>query len=259
MITHQRLVVALVAMLALAAVAEAEGPPWGASLAEGKKLPLPFGVGLTVYHQDQEYALDSLSIGIPGFDSLPLDRIAIDNQLTELNLKLDLWVLPFLNVFALYGDLDGKTDVDFSQLALPFPLGRIAIEYGGNVLGGGLTLAGGGDRWFGSLTGVLTESDLTGDFDSSASSFVAMPRVGMYGERGAIWIGAMYQTTEEEHRGTIGLPFVGPVPFDVTLKQQDEWNALAGIHAAIAEHWTIEVEGGFGARQHATMTIDYRF
>lgn len=254
-----RAAVAFVAGLGFASLVVAGGPPWGASLAQGRQLPLPFGAGLTVYHQDQDYALDSLALGVPGFDDIPLDAIAIDNQITEYNLKLDLWVLPFLNVFAIYGNLDGETDVDFSALPISLPLGRIAILYDGDVVGGGLTLAGGGDRWFASLTGVYTDSNLQGDFDSSATSLVVMPRVGLHDERGSIWVGTMYQTTEEKHQGTIALPFLGPVPFRVKLQQQDEWNALAGVHAALAEHWALELEGGFGARQHATLTIDYRF
>ncbi len=254
-----RAAVVFVVGLGSASLAVAGGPPWGGSLAQGRQLPLPFGVGLTVYHQDQDYALDSLELGIPGFDDVPLDAIAIDNEITEYNLKLDLWVLPFLDVFAIYGTLDGETDVDFGALPIPLPLGRIAIHYDGDVVGGGLTVAAGGDRWFASLTGVYTESDLSGDFDSSATSRVVMPRLGLHDDRGAIWIGAMYQTTEEKHRGTIALPFLGPVPFRVRLKQQNEWNALAGVHAALAEHWALELEGGFGARQHATVTLDYRF
>ncbi len=256
-----KLVLALIVVPALAGspAAHAGGPPFAASLAEGRKLPLPYGIGITLYDQLQDYRLDSLRLGIPGFDNVPLDRLAIDNRITDYNVQADVWLFPFLNVFGLVGTIDGSTEVDFGAVPLPFPLGKLAISYDGTVYGGGATLAAGGDRWFTSLTGVATKSDLSGDFDSSANSLVVMPRLGVHNDHGAIWVGAMYLDTEEKHSGTIALPFLGPVPFSVDLKQKDSWNALVGLHTTIAEHWTIEVEGGFGARSSASVTAGWRF
>lgn len=259
--TACRLAIALsvVSVLAAGSAARAGGPPFAASLAEGRKLPLPYGIGITVYDQKQDYALDSLALGIPGFDNVPLDGFKIDNRITDYNVQADVWLFPFLNVFGLVGTIDGKTNVDFSAVPLPFPLGTIAINYDGTVYGGGMTLVAGGDIWFTSLTGVATKSDLSGDFDSSANSLVAMPRVGLYNDRGSVWVGAMYLDSEEKHSGTITLPFLGPVPFAVKLKQKDQWNAIAGLHAKLGERWTLEVEGGFGARQTASATVGWRF
>ena len=41
---------------------------------------------------------------------------------------MDVWLLPFLNVFGLVGTIDGSTEVDFSDVPLPFPLGKLAID-----------------------------------------------------------------------------------------------------------------------------------
>jgi len=249
----------VMAALGLAAGAWAGGPPFGAALAQGKKLPLPYGIGITLYDQRQDYSLDRLVLGIPGFDSLPLDRLAVDNRITEYDVQMDVWLFPFLNVFALVGNLDGRTDVDFSQLTLPFPLNRVAIDYSGEVYGGGVTLAAGGDAWFASLTTVATNTNLSGDFNSSAKSLVIMPRLGLHDDRGSVWIGAMYLDAQEQHRGIFTLPFLGPVPFDVHLNEKNQWNGLAGAHADLAAHWTLELEGGFGARKSASMTVGWRF
>lgn len=259
-LTHQ-LALALIVLAAVAGVpaAHAGGPPFAASLAGGQKLPLPYGIGITVYNQLQDYRLDSLALGIPGFGNLPLDRFKIDNRITDYNVQADVWLFPFLNVFGLVGTIDGSTEVDFSNVPLPFPLGKLAIDYDGTVYGGGVTLAAGGDVWFTALTGVATKADLSGDFDSSANSLVIMPRLGVHNEHGAIWIGAMYLDTEEKHSGTISLPYVGAVPFAVDLKQQDQWNGLVGLHTNLSEHLTLEVEGGFFARSSASATVAWRF
>lgn len=249
----------VVALLGWVPAAHAGGPPFAAGLAGDRQLPLPYGIGLTVYDQRQDYALAGLRLGIPGFENLPLDSFAIDNRITDYNVQMDVWLLPFLNVFGLVGAIDGRTEVDFSRVPLPVPLQKVKIDYEGTVYGGGLTLAAGGDLWFTSLTGVMTAADLSGDFDSSADSLVVMPRLGLSDTRGSVWVGAMYLDTEESHRGTIELPFLGPVPFAVELEQQDRWNAIAGLRANLGDRWTLDVEGGFGARQSASATVGWRF
>ncbi len=253
------IVAAIAGALGFAAGAHAGGPPFGAALADGKSMPLPYGISLTLYDQRQSYSLDRLVLGIPGFDNLPLERLTIDNHITESDVQMDVWLFPFLNVFGMIGNLDGRTDVDFSRLSLPFPFDRVAIDYSGEVYGVGATLAAGGDAWFTSLTAVATKTSLSGDFDSSAKSLVIMPRLGLHDDRGSIWLGAMYLKAEEQHSGIITLPFIGPVPFAVNLKEKNQWNGLAGAHADLAEHWTLELEGGFGARKSASATVAWRF
>ena len=239
--------------------AAAQGPIWGKQWTGGQTFPLPFGVGLTLYEQRQDYAVDRLSVGIPGFEGIPTDALAIDNRLRELNLKLDAWLLPFLNVFLIGGTLDGRTVVDFGDLDLPIPLGRVPIDYDGEVYGGGAVLAWGTERAFATLTPVWTQTSLSGDFDSTAEAFVVAPRFGVHDARGAVWVGAMYQRAEESHSGTISLPFVGPVPFAVELVEDEEWNGLLGASLALDTHWNLELEGGFGGRESATATVSYRF
>lgn len=263
--------VALVASVALAAASAARAgePVWGKEMVAGKEFPLPFGVGVTYFTQDQEYNLDKLTVGIPGLPGLPTQFIRVDNQIDEINAKLDVWLLPFLNVFGIAGQLDGETRVDLSRLPIPLssfgiPFDRLTIEYEGEVYGGGLVLAGGTDRFFASVTTIATQTSLSGDFDSEASAFVVTPRAGIYDRRGALFAGAMYQAVEESHKGTIGLPLVPglppiPVAFGVELSQKEEWNWVVGGVLALGERWTLELEGGFGDRDHVNAAATWRF
>lgn len=221
-------------------------------------LPRPFGVGITLYGQSQDYDLERLRFNLPGV-VVDTNAISIDNQLAEQNLKLDYWVLPFLNVFAIAGRLDGQTDVDFSDVVLPVPLSKVSIHYDGEVYGGGITLAIGGERWFGSLTGIYTDTNVTGDFDSQVTALVVTPKVGLHGDRGAFWVGAMYQQAEEEHAGTITLPLVGPVGFDVKLAEEDSVNLLFGMAAGLTEHLHLELEGGTMGRLSGSVGLTWRF
>lgn len=260
-----RQAVRVVVVSALAAtagpLAAADGPglPFGKSLAGGQELPLPFGVGLTVYSQNQDYRLARL-----GFDladvTIDSGAIAIDNGIQEVNVQLDAWLLPFLNVFAIAGKIDGRTNVDFTRVAgLPVPLGRLRIDYDGEVYGLGTTLAAGKGNVFGMLTAIWTTENLTGDFDSEAEALVVSPRVGLRDERGAVWIGATYQDVQETHRGTITLPFLGPIGFDVELEEEDPWNFHVGAATALSKHWTLHAEGGLAQRATAEFGATYRF
>ena len=119
--------------------ADAGGLPIGKEHVDPDRLPLPFGAGLTVYSQSQEYRIADLSFDTPLLGPIDTGGIGIDNQLDEINLKLDAWIFPFLNVFGIIGDLDGTTKVGLSQLELAVPLGDLTIHYDGEVYGGGIT------------------------------------------------------------------------------------------------------------------------
>lgn len=260
---------AVVALLALPSLAAAGEPVWGKDLVAGKEFPLPFGIGLTYYAQDQDYAIDELVVGLPGFGALPAQFIRVENEIDEVNARFDAWLLPYLNVFGILGTLDGETRVDFSGLPVPLasfgiPFDRITIDYDGEVYGVGVVLAGGTDRFFAALTAIATETSLSGDFDSSAKAFVVTPRFGIHGARGALFAGAMYQAAEESHRGTIALPLIPgappiPVPFAVELSQQDDWNWLVGGSYTLTPRWVLSAEGGFGDREHVDVAVTFRF
>ncbi|MCB1034771.1 MAG: hypothetical protein KDD47_13145 [Acidobacteria bacterium] len=239
--------------------ADAGSLPIGKEHVDPDRLPLPFGAGLTIYSQSQEYRIADLSFDTPLLGPIDTGGIGIDNQLDEINLKLDAWIFPFLNVFGIIGDLDGTTKVGLSQLELAVPLGDLTIHYDGEVYGGGITLAYGGERLWGSITGIFTETNVSGEFESEVQAFILTPKFGLQIGRGAVWIGAMLQQAEEKHSGTITLPFLGAVPFAVDLEEKDEWNLLAGAAAPLSEHWTLELEGGAAGRDSASLALTYRF
>lgn len=256
----------LLAAATLPGAASAGEPVWGKEMVDSSAFPPPFGVSAVYFNQQQEYEVESLTLGIPGFGGLPTDQLAIDNELDEINGKFDAWLLPWLNVFAIAGQLDGETDVDFSaiQAIYQLPFSKIHIKYDGEVYGAGAVLAAGTDRFFGSVTTIFTNTSLSGDFDSSADAFIVTPRVGIHNHFGAVYAGAMYQEANEEHKGTIGLPLIPglppiPVPFDVKLRQKDDWNWVVGGTVAMGPHWTLQAEGGFGDREHVDLELGYRF
>lgn len=268
----RRLLVPVVAITLLTlGVVFAGGPssllPLGAPADENEEVPLPFGIGVTYYQQHQKYSLDKLDATSPDpavnamIQALAADveTLNIRNRTTEENLKVDVWVLPFLNVFGVIGNVDGDTSI---VLMPPFP--EIEVDYHGVVYGGGAILAGGWKQLFVSLTGTYTGTDLDEE-DSTTYGWICQPRVGVrLAEEGdennvSLWIGAMYQQVTETHEGDVDVPPLGPVTYDVKLEDDAPWNYLAGISVAIGRHWQLTAEAGFGERQNVELDATFRF
>ncbi len=251
---------AVILGLALAPMVVAqEGPderrtfPLWAELAGDAELPLPFGLGLYAYHQSQDYELASLSLVPPIVDESDLTDVTVDNTIDEVNLKLDLWLLPFLNLAVIVGSVQGETLVTVGE-----PFAPLVVEYDGLVYGGGFTVAGGHGPYFASLSTMYTRIDPDRD-QSSIVAWVITPKLGLTNRRGAVWVGAMYQEATEEHQGVITVAPYGEFAYAVELREEEPWNYLAGLEARLGRSWTLQLEGGVGKRTHALGALTYRF
>lgn len=231
-----------------------------AARAAGFKLPPRLGVTLTVYDQRQGYDIQSLDVGIPGIDLSQATGLKVDNKTDTTHLMVDYWVLPFLNVFALGGTVEGKTRVSLSNidLGLPLQLNDLRIDYHGTVYGGGFTLAGGWQRSFETLTYEYTKTSIDVS-TTSIKAWVATLKIGYQVDGGAVWVGAMYQDTQERDTGVYAMPYFGTFPFSVEFKQAKPLNYLLGAMAGIGQHWTLTMEAGFGDRDSAMLTLGYRY
>jgi hypothetical protein len=241
-----------VLIVSSAGVVRADSHKMEAHPVPDSRLPAPIGVGINVYHQSQGYDLSSLRVNVLPGDLAALEGIAIENDITEINVKLDYWLMPFLNVFGIVGNVDGETDVDTELIP------GLSVEYEGVVYGGGVTFAGGWEDYFITFTALLTETELDTS-TSTVSAWILSPKVGMAGRYGAVWIGAMYQEVDEQHEGNIVVPIYDSVDYKVEFEQKESWNGSVGLTTGIGRNWQIDLEGGFGDRMHASVSTTYRF
>ncbi len=251
----------LLLLLPLHCLAES-GPPWMRHLLGDREFYEPWGIGMDFYTMDQQYQIRRLQFDLPGISIADPSQLAVENDIQHLDIKGDVWLTPFLNVFVLLGRLDAKTIVDLSTVTvtgLPFSLGKLPVHYDGTVYGAGATLVWGGEHWFSSLTGTWTDASLSGDFSSSVKSFSAQPRVGLVWDKWQFWVGGLYLDTEETHRGVIDLPLIGMVPFDVELEGADKWNTALGASYIFSPKTSLSFEVGFGNRDHTLFNFTYRF
>jgi hypothetical protein len=270
---------ASIGLLALAALALPLSSYADALFANGlagdRKLPRTWGIGVDYFTMRQPYQLDALSFSPPVLPITDPSILPIDNEIRHTDLHVDVWVTPFLNVFGIYGRIDGDTTIDLGVLGLPLPpnVNSLLVEYDGDVYGGGIVLAVGGDSWFASVTGTFTDTSLEGDFKSSVEATTIQPRLGLrFGDHTELWVGGYFVDATEKHSGTLSIdlgpiiaPPGGPIPrpidldFAVELSQQQDFNPSIGMHMMMSDAWEATVEVGAGDRRTVLANITYRF
>ncbi|WP_261409019.1 hypothetical protein [Serratia quinivorans] len=215
-------------------------PIWGdEARARGYSIPLPFGVNLSYMNIRQNIDVDSITFsGLKlGDHPIPSDLFNIDVGKTRQrskseNLRLDMWVFPFLNIYGLVGHTRGSSLSQVSVDADPSKytgIDRIiasavhhlnqngdlqhidfALDFKGTTWGTGFTLAGGYEKWFALVDTNYTRTEFD-ILDGKISAITVSPRVGYRFDMPAIsgpshlslWIGSMYQDVDQEFKGNI--------------------------------------------------------
>ena len=83
----------------------------------GFDLPNPYGVAVIPALIRQELVLEDLSIAINGSDFVDIDFVDFGRPEVEnatVQVKGDVWVFPFLNVYATVGALNGEATIPIS-------------------------------------------------------------------------------------------------------------------------------------------------
>lgn len=226
------------------------------------ELPKTYGLSLDYYKIDQSYDIDQLTLAIPAGGLNP-SGINVENDVEYTGLKFDAWILPYLNIFAVLGEIDGVTTVDLSSVripGLPVSLGEIDINFDGEVYGAGFTLAVGSKKWFSSITTSYTDTSLEGRFESSVNTLTVQPRVGLRHKNIDVWLGATYLSADESHQGSISLGAGLPaIPFDVELSSDDKINYGAGLKVNFVDNIDLIAEFGVGGREHGSVSLAWRF
>jgi hypothetical protein len=133
-------------------------PIWGAKAA-AKGYSLPFSAGLSVNYLQQESALiiDNLFVGFNNGPMYDLDEIIRFDKATSragaFTVRPDIWVLPFLNVYGIFGKARSSTEIS-----------------------AGVYLPDTADNWR-----EITNFSTTANFDAVVAGFGITPTIGIRG------------------------------------------------------------------------------
>lgn len=241
--------------------------------------------------------LDKLEIGFGGSPKVPIQFVSFDNASSKsesAQLKLDAWLFPFMNVFALLGKVDGSAPLEFTidgddalaQLGIdcnptvpPTPLNPLCVIAGdksvtvpieanfrGNTYGLGTVLAGGWNNWFVTIPISFTYADMEGN-ETEGTVFSTSPRVGrVFPLRNsgnlALYAGGSYLDSELTITGTVLIPGTTvAVDYKIDQQNKDEWTGLLGGNWNITRRWSVAAEyhGFTGSRESFIASASYRY
>ena len=240
------------------------------ALDRGHELPLPFGITAAFTSMWTTPLVTEVRVGFNGADPVTVAPIALENLETETQIlvtRVDGWILPFLNVYGIYGEtwVDSSTDLTVPKpgpgpptIVLP-----VRISFNGPTYGAGSTLVVGYKSWFAMVDANYTRTDFN-EFDSEIRKKTVSIRTGLQGRlgwlKGAIWVGTMYIDRRTLLEGTImSGTAVDPIRFEVDQEFADPWNFLFGANWQPSPSWNVTVEGGVGPRQQVTAAVAYRY
>lgn len=260
----------------------------------GFDLPNPYGIAIIPNATRQELVLSDLEIGINGnrqaIDFVDFERPEVENY--NVQLKVDAWVLPFMNVYATIGKMRGDSDIalgiegsdlleflglDCSGLRPPSACfrtfrGVADLDYDGTNYALGMNLAMGWHQFFVTLPITYTWADLDIVSDYVEALHIS-PRFGVTAnveELGmiAVFIGATYLDAEADLEGgftfdTSGVPGLGDttrLDYSVNQDNKDKWNYLIGFNWDVSRTWSVQAElGTGGSRDNVIASLTYRF
>jgi hypothetical protein len=222
------------------------------ALARGYELPLPFGVGLVYNYLQRDIEVTDVRIGVDGRPPQSVSRfldLGSESRVNAALVKGDVWLLPFLNLYALAGYIHNES-VSVGHVSLPggteFGV-EIPTDIDGFVGGAGLTLAAGYKSLF--VAGDVNYSQTDMGFDNSFRALVASVRTGWNGAVGALplrlWIGGAYWDTANTASSTVEVANVGLIDFEADQGPRNPWNASVGGSIVINGHWEGFAEYGF--------------
>jgi len=227
------------------------------ALKRGYELPQPFGVGLVYYKLKRDIVITDVRVGRNGTTPVSVPD-AVDfgsnSDVDNYNLKADVWLLPFLNVYAIAGRIENKsaTHVEITLPAL-VPGGaerrfrtEVQTELTGSVGGVGVTLAGGVGSFFGALDVNAARADL--GFDNRFKAVVTSARAGWNGQLGGrpfrTWVNATYWDTFATAKGSVADPDGGTLAFEVDQGPKHPWTYGLGMSYAAKKWLELSVDTG---------------
>jgi len=239
----------------------------------GVELPRPFGVGLNIIFMERDISVTDVSVKVGNLPSQSIsDRFdfAVSNRTTLSMVRLDAWVLPFLDVYLMLGET--RTDTSLSTtFNLRPPLGDpvpVTVEtdqkVNGPLYGGGATVVFGGDAWFAMADANYSESDLD-TFDGAIDAWFLSSRLGWHRTidrcQVQLWGGIGYIDAKRTLTITTDLPVFGPTTVEVEQEPTDPLTYQLGGRLSLDRRWDamIEVGSNFDDARMLIMSGSIRF
>lgn len=221
------------------------------------QLPLPIGAGGAFLAMKQHYAMTDLKLNGNSIDYFTVNK----SQGTDVILmpRIDAWVLPFLNVYAFAGVIDGQLDMnvhvldkDLPEIEFDLPL---LFKYTGAYYGLGTSVVLSQNHVFTMIDGNYAKAKLD-NLNSELIMYMTTARFGYISHKKnntMIWIGTMYQDVNQ----TLSQMSDGD-EIQATVNVKEPMNLLIGARYNIKRFGFVAEMGGLG-RSQLILSAEVRF
>jgi len=208
-----------------------------------------------------------------------------------VSIRPDVWLLPFLNVYGIFGYTKGKVS---PNLVVPsftmhikdhpvFPDNDIPIDttfeikdelaYHGPTVGGGVTFAMGFRAFF-----IVMDYNYTVTYPNDDAGKLInhsfSPKIGVQlaskkgAGRAALWLGGLFMSNNQSFSGVLNVEEISPVVALILGKEADysgniqsiqQWNMVIGGSWFINKHHNLFLEVGFIGRQQLSFGYGFSF
>lgn len=258
---------------------------------EGIDLPLPYGVSVAYRNQNMNIPFNDFTIDGVRLNDLfdPEDSIGSVNA-ESLNIRGDVNILPFWNVFGYIGkiNVDANVDAQYTGAAGEFIQDRLNdklpglgdrfcdsesvgalchsarvnvplhLEY--DLRGVGTTLSVGYREFFASVTGTISQTRLKGATEWGDPITTIQPMIGyqLVDYRTQLFVGAEYQGLEPRMEGHVK---TGDIEFDYDIGVDlNKWAYIVGFNKQIGRNYNLTFMYNKGETRDAlTLNLGYRF
>jgi hypothetical protein len=203
-------------------------PIWGKKVAQkGFDLPYSAGISVNYFWQESDIKINDLEVGFNNGQMFNLDEIVrFEKSSVEANsvtIRPDIWLLPFLNVYGIFGKADTSTKInagiwipDADNNWTEITTFSTKASFNATTVGIGMTpTIGIGGGWF-ALDMNMAWTDISA-LDKPAFSYIFGPRLGKTfkfnkPERNiALWVGGFRVHISGDTNGSISLSEVLPL------------------------------------------------
>jgi hypothetical protein len=229
-------------------------PILGAKAAKaGFDLPYSAGLGINYLAQKSDLIIEDLMVGFNNGPMYDLDEIIRFNNATAaasaLNLRPDIWVLPFLNIYGIFTQANTSTEInagvwipDTSNVWHEITAFSSKAEFEATGVGFGMTpTVGIGGGWLALDMNVTWQS--ISALDKPVFTFVFGPRFGKSFKfknnpqsNIAVWVGGFRLKLKSETSGSLPLSEVLPID-ELQQKVDNGIQKVADAEVAVEEWW----------------------
>jgi len=217
----------------------------------GYNLPYSAGVSAQYFWQESDLIIDNLSVGFNNGPMYNLDEIVRFNTArataSATTVRPDIWLFPFLNIYAILGRAKASTEVGFgiwvpdsTNTSHEIVSASTLIEFNTSTYGIGFTPTIGVGGGFLALDMNVAWTDVP-QLSKPARSFVFGPRLGKNFKMKkpeqtiAVWVGGFRVQIASETNGSIALSEV--LPADQLGSKVDQGIAKVGNAQQQVDAW----------------------